>query len=91
MLDIRGADREAEAVIHLSEGTETATSADHVERHPYRMTMVLERHSDQWLLRQEISVWPQRTTLYSSAQARPSSVAVQCSSGMPPPLEKNSS
>jgi hypothetical protein len=26
-----------------------------------------------------ISVWPQRTTLYSSAQARPSSVAVQCS------------
>jgi uncharacterized protein (TIGR02246 family) len=36
----------------LAEGTETATSADHVERHPYRMTMVLERHSGQWLLRQ---------------------------------------
>ena len=35
----------------LAEGTETATSADHVERHPYRMTMVLERHSDHWLLR----------------------------------------
>jgi hypothetical protein len=31
--------------------TEAATSADHVERHPYRMTMVLERHRDQWLLR----------------------------------------
>jgi uncharacterized protein (TIGR02246 family) len=36
----------------LAEGTETATSADHAERHPYRMTMVLERHSDHWLLRQ---------------------------------------
>jgi uncharacterized protein (TIGR02246 family) len=36
----------------LAEGTETATSADHVERHPYRMTMVLERHSDRWFLRQ---------------------------------------
>ena len=28
----------------LAEGTETATSADQVERHAYRMTMVLERH-----------------------------------------------
>ena len=27
----------------LAEGTETATSADHAERHPYRMTMVLAR------------------------------------------------
>ncbi len=36
----------------LAEGTETATSADHLERHPYRMTMVLERHSNHWLLRQ---------------------------------------
>jgi uncharacterized protein (TIGR02246 family) len=36
----------------LAEGTETAVSADHVERHPYRMTMVLERHRDRWLLRQ---------------------------------------
>lgn len=30
------------------------------------------------------------TTLYPSAQARPSSVTLQCCSGMPPPLEKNS-
>jgi hypothetical protein len=36
----------------LAEGTETAASADHVERHRYRMTMVLERHRDRWLLRQ---------------------------------------
>ena len=36
----------------LAEGTETATYADHVERHPYRMTMVLERHGHHWLLRQ---------------------------------------
>ncbi len=32
------------------------------------------------------SVRPHRTTLCSSAQARPSSVTVQCSSGMPPPF-----
>ena len=36
----------------LAEGTETATSGDRVERHPYRMTMVLERHSGHWLVRQ---------------------------------------
>jgi uncharacterized protein (TIGR02246 family) len=36
----------------LAEGTETATSGDHVERHRYRMTMVLERHRDHWLVRQ---------------------------------------
>jgi len=35
----------------LAEGAETATSADHVERHRNRMTMVLERHGDRWLLR----------------------------------------
>ena len=34
----------------LAEGTETAASADHLQRHPYRMTMVLERHDDRWLL-----------------------------------------
>jgi ketosteroid isomerase-like protein len=34
----------------LAEGTETATSADRLQRHPYRMTMVLERHDDRWLL-----------------------------------------
>ena len=36
----------------LAEGTETATSADNVSRHRYRMTMVLERHGNRWLLRQ---------------------------------------
>lgn len=36
----------------FAEGTETATSADQEERHRYRMTMVLERNRDQWLLRQ---------------------------------------
>jgi ketosteroid isomerase-like protein len=36
----------------LAEGTETATSADNVRRHRYRMTMVLERHGNRWLLRQ---------------------------------------
>jgi uncharacterized protein (TIGR02246 family) len=36
----------------LAEGTETATSADNVRRHGYRMTMVLERHGNRWLLRQ---------------------------------------
>jgi SnoaL-like domain len=36
----------------LAEGTETATSAGHVERHRYRMTMVLERHNNHWLVRQ---------------------------------------
>jgi uncharacterized protein (TIGR02246 family) len=36
----------------LAEGTETAASGDRVEKHPYRMTMVLERRDDRWLLRQ---------------------------------------
>jgi ketosteroid isomerase-like protein len=36
----------------LAEGTETAASADGLQRHPYRMTMVLEHHEDRWLLRQ---------------------------------------
>lgn len=36
----------------LAEGTETATSADKIRRHRYRMTMVLERHENRWLLRQ---------------------------------------
>ena len=36
----------------LAEGTETATTGDHVVRHPYRMTMVLERREGRWLVRQ---------------------------------------
>jgi uncharacterized protein (TIGR02246 family) len=36
----------------LAEGTETATTGDRLERHPYRMTMVLERRENRWLLRQ---------------------------------------
>jgi SnoaL-like protein len=36
----------------LAEGTETAATADRREVHPYRMTMVLERRRDQWLLLQ---------------------------------------
>jgi hypothetical protein len=36
----------------LAEGVETAAGADHVVRHPYRMTMVLERREGHWLLRQ---------------------------------------
>jgi uncharacterized protein (TIGR02246 family) len=36
----------------LAEGTETATSEDHVARHRYRMTMVFERHREHWLVRQ---------------------------------------
>jgi hypothetical protein len=35
----------------LAEGTEIAASEDHVARHPYRMTMVLERQEDHWLIR----------------------------------------
>ena len=37
------------------------------------------------------SVSPQRTTLYSSAHERPSSISAQCSSGMPPPFENKRS
>ena len=36
-------------------------------------------------------VAPHRTMLYSSAHARPSSISLQCSSGMPPPLENHRS
>lgn len=36
----------------LAEGTETAATASDVERHHYRMTMVLERRDDRWLLMQ---------------------------------------
>ena len=36
----------------LAEGTETAATENRLERHPYRMTMVLERREDRWLLMQ---------------------------------------
>ena len=36
----------------LAEGSETAASEEGVARHPYRMTMVLERRDDRWLVRQ---------------------------------------
>jgi hypothetical protein len=36
----------------LAEGTETAATEGNVARHPYRMTMVLERCGERWLLRQ---------------------------------------
>lgn len=36
----------------LAQGTETAASAERHEQHPYRMTMVLERRDDRWLLMQ---------------------------------------
>jgi uncharacterized protein (TIGR02246 family) len=36
----------------LAEGVETAASADHVVRYPYRMTMVLECREGRWLIRQ---------------------------------------
>jgi uncharacterized protein (TIGR02246 family) len=36
----------------LAEGTETAASEERVAQHPYRMTMVLERREDVWLVRQ---------------------------------------
>ena len=34
----------------LAEGTETAASTEGAARHPYRMTMVLERSDDRWLV-----------------------------------------
>ena len=34
----------------LAEGTETAVSGGHLQQHPYRMTMVLERRQDRWVL-----------------------------------------
>ena len=36
----------------LAEGTENAATEHRVQQHPYRMTMVLERHEHRWLLRQ---------------------------------------
>jgi len=36
----------------LAEGTETAAAEGGLKQHPYRMTMVLERHEDRWLLMQ---------------------------------------
>ena len=36
----------------LAEGTETAATKDSLEQHAYRMTMVLERREDHWLVRQ---------------------------------------
>jgi ketosteroid isomerase-like protein len=36
----------------LAEGTEAAATEDRLEQHPYRMTMVLERREDRWLLTQ---------------------------------------
>ena len=34
----------------LAEGTETAATGSAAEQHPYRMTMVLERRDQRWLL-----------------------------------------
>jgi len=36
----------------LATGIETAATGDRLERHPYRMTLVLERRENSWLLRQ---------------------------------------
>jgi ketosteroid isomerase-like protein len=36
----------------LAEGTESAATGDRVEQHPYRMTLVLARPDDGWVLRQ---------------------------------------
>ena len=35
----------------LAEGSETATSGHRLTRHPYRMTMVLERRQGEWTVR----------------------------------------
>ena len=43
----------------LAEGTESAATATDVERHHYRMTMVLERRDDRWLLMQVHGSSPQ--------------------------------
>jgi uncharacterized protein (TIGR02246 family) len=34
----------------LAEGTETATTGEQSEQHPYRMTVVLERRAERWRL-----------------------------------------
>jgi ketosteroid isomerase-like protein len=36
----------------VAEGTETALTGGRLQLHPYRMTMVLERRGDRWVLRQ---------------------------------------
>jgi uncharacterized protein (TIGR02246 family) len=36
----------------LAEGTETAVTGGRHQQHPYRMTLVLERRDDRWVLRQ---------------------------------------
>jgi uncharacterized protein (TIGR02246 family) len=36
----------------LAEGTETAVTGGRLQQHPYRMTMVLERRGDRWVLMQ---------------------------------------
>jgi ketosteroid isomerase-like protein len=36
----------------LAEGTETAETDGRSQQHPYRMTMVLERRKNRWVLRQ---------------------------------------
>jgi ketosteroid isomerase-like protein len=43
----------------LAEGTEIAASSGGLERHPYRMTMVLERRAGGWLLMQVHGSSPQ--------------------------------
>jgi uncharacterized protein (TIGR02246 family) len=43
----------------LADGTETAATEDRLQRHPYRMTMVLEHHEHRWLLRQVHGSSPQ--------------------------------
>lgn len=35
----------------LAEGTETVTSGDQMEQHPYRMSVVLERREHRWVVR----------------------------------------
>lgn len=47
--DVSGA---GEVAWLLAEGTETAATGDRVDQHPYRMTMVVERVDDGWILRQ---------------------------------------
>jgi len=43
----------------LAEGTETALVDGRVEKHPYRMTMVLVRHETRWVLMQVHGSSPQ--------------------------------
>ena len=43
----------------LAEGTETALTDGRVKKHPYRMTMVLVRHENRWVLMQVHGSAPQ--------------------------------